>query len=383
MESWAKWTARTVLVTTGLATASCGITGVAFAGTGGTNTGNVSVLGENQVNAPVSIPADVCGNAAAILGIATAGCQGGASVAAAHTDAADTAGSSGPQDANISIGHGNTVKVPVIVAADACGNSIGNAPAKCHGGIHLPASSTWQSSSNDGTIKQSGLTAGNLSVGDSNDVQVPVTAPIDACGNAAAVLGDSSAGCEGGATIGGLGPQPKHVVNGGPLKKVTHPSAKKIARRPAKKVAKKITQAAALSGPVETLPAASGLTSGLPVFSALHGLTGQNGLTGLASAPGLTKGADLNAVSGRTKASGLTKTAGLTTAPGRTGARGLTRHSTLMPASTLTAAQRGISMSNNSFASLAIGALLAGAAALKLASRRPSSGKARSGQVSA
>src|SRR5262249_36607068 len=133
MESWAKWTARTVLVTTGLAAAGCGITGVALAGTGGTNTGNVSVLDGNQVNAPVNIPADICGNAAAILGFATAGCQGGASVAAAHSDAAQAAGSSGPKYADIAIGHGNTVRVPVIVAADACGNSIGNATAKCHG----------------------------------------------------------------------------------------------------------------------------------------------------------------------------------------------------------------------------------------------------------
>jgi hypothetical protein len=381
MESWAKWTARTVLVTTGLATASCGITGVAFAGTGGTNTGNVSVLGGNHVNAPVSIPADVCGNAAAILGIATAGCQGGAfaaaggpgqsNTAAAHTDAASTAGSSGPEYGNVSIGHGNTVKVPVIVAADACGNSIGGATAKCHGGIHLPAASTWQSSSSNGTIKQAGMAAGNLSVGDGNDVQVPVTAPIDACGNAAAVLGDSSAGCEGGATVGDLAPQTKHVVNGGPLKKVT-----KVAHTTAKKIThsgKKVPQAVALSGPVESVPALRGVP-GLPVVSALNGLSGQNSQSGLTR---LTKGANLTAAAGVTKAPGLTKASGLTKD------QGLTRHSTLMPASTLTAAERGIPMSNTSFASLAIGVLLAGAAALKLANRGPRSRKARSGQVSA
>jgi hypothetical protein len=350
-----------VLVTTGLAAAGCGITGVAFAATGGTNTGNVSVFDGNHVNAPVSIPADICGNAAAILGFATAGCQGGASVAAAHPDAASTAGSSGPKYADVSIGHGNTVRVPVIVAADACGNSIGNATAKCHGGIHLPAS-TWQSSGNNGTFQQAGLSAGNLSVGDGNDVRVPVTAPIDACGNAAAVLGDSSAGCEGGATIGAPAQQPQHIVNGGPLKKVTkvtHPSAKKatkVGHHSAKKVKEggpvgtlppEKVIAAVLSGPVETLPAASGLMSGLPVFSALNGLHGQNGLASL------------------TKSSAVTK------------------HTTLMPASTLSAAEQGSEMSNSSFVSLAIGALLAGAAALKLASRRPRSRKARGGQVSA
>lgn len=338
MESWAKWTARTVLVTTGLAAAGCGITGVAFAGSGGTNTGNVSVLDGNDVSAPVNIPADICGNAAAILGFATAGCQGGASVAAAHPDAGRTTGSSDPKYANVSIGHGNTVRVPVIVAADACGNSIGHATAKCHGGIHLPAPA-WQSSGNNGTLRQASFSAGNISVGDGNDVRVPVTAPINACGNAAAVLGDSSAGCEGGATIGDHAQQPKHIVNGGPLKKVTHHSTQKI------------TQAAALSGPVETIPAASGLMSGLmsglPVFSALNGLTGQDGLTSLIKSAAVTK------------------------------------HTTLMPASTLVAADQGTGMSNTSFVSLAIGALLAGAAALKIANRHPRSRKDRGGQVSA
>jgi hypothetical protein len=55
----------------------------AFASTvgGGPDTsGAGSVLGGNQVNVPISIPINVCGNAIAILGIAEAGCQGGAGV---------------------------------------------------------------------------------------------------------------------------------------------------------------------------------------------------------------------------------------------------------------------------------------------------------------
>ncbi|MEO5876719.1 MAG: chaplin [Streptosporangiaceae bacterium] len=42
--------------------------------------GNSSVLGGNQVFAPISIPINVCGNAIAVLGIAGAGCEGGAVV---------------------------------------------------------------------------------------------------------------------------------------------------------------------------------------------------------------------------------------------------------------------------------------------------------------
>ena len=40
--------------------------------------GNGGVLSCNQVVAPVNVPVNVCGNAVAVLGIANAGCVGGA-----------------------------------------------------------------------------------------------------------------------------------------------------------------------------------------------------------------------------------------------------------------------------------------------------------------
>jgi len=42
--------------------------------------GEGGVLSGNQIFAPISIPIDICGNAIAVLGIANAGCKGGASV---------------------------------------------------------------------------------------------------------------------------------------------------------------------------------------------------------------------------------------------------------------------------------------------------------------
>ncbi len=52
----------------------------AFASTGPVTSGNDSILSGNQVIAPISIPVDACGNAIAILGVANASCEGGASV---------------------------------------------------------------------------------------------------------------------------------------------------------------------------------------------------------------------------------------------------------------------------------------------------------------
>ncbi|WP_242613898.1 chaplin [Actinomadura roseirufa] len=42
--------------------------------------GDFGILSGNQFVAPISIPINVCGNAVAIVGIAKAGCKGGASV---------------------------------------------------------------------------------------------------------------------------------------------------------------------------------------------------------------------------------------------------------------------------------------------------------------
>jgi len=71
MHSWASWTAKTVLVTTGFAVAGGGLAGAAFAGTG-TNAGNVSVLNGNQVSVPVSVPSTSAATRVALLGGAQA-----------------------------------------------------------------------------------------------------------------------------------------------------------------------------------------------------------------------------------------------------------------------------------------------------------------------
>lgn len=52
----------------------------AFAGSGPVTSGDGSILGGNQVIAPITAPINACGNALAVLGLAGAECRGGASV---------------------------------------------------------------------------------------------------------------------------------------------------------------------------------------------------------------------------------------------------------------------------------------------------------------
>jgi ChpA-C len=149
-------------------------------GSGQTTSGKGSVLGGNQVNAPVSAPINACGNAIAILGSSGAGCKGGATVANQGGSAQHTSGAG-------SVLGGNQVNAPISAPIDACGNAIailGNAEAGCEGGA---------------TVANRG-SGGQHTVG-GNQVNAPVSAPIDICGNAVALFGDAVASCKGGASV--------------------------------------------------------------------------------------------------------------------------------------------------------------------------------------
>ncbi|QYC45802.1 hypothetical protein Nocox_41300 [Nonomuraea coxensis DSM 45129] len=177
-------------------------------GAGGNRTsGNASVLGGNQVVAPISVPINVCGNAVAAVGRAFAACRGGSSVhnggggggayqTSRHVPAPRSSGND--TDGRFGVGSGNQVIAPIAAPVDACGNAVGNAVAGCVGGA---------------TVHRSGggvggnRTSGRAGVLSGNQVVAPVAAPVNVCGNAAAVIGHAFAGCKGGATVhqGGRG----------------------------------------------------------------------------------------------------------------------------------------------------------------------------------
>ncbi|MEW2357511.1 chaplin family protein [Spirillospora sp. NPDC029432] len=145
----------------------------------GTTTGERGVIAGNQVGAPVSAPVNICGNAVAIFGAAEAECEGGASARGG------TGGITSGQDGIIA---GNQVEAPVSAPVNVCGNAVaifGRAVASCAGGA---------------AVRQGAgqVTSGAASAGGGNQVGAPVSAPVDVCGNAA---GTAMARCEGGATV--------------------------------------------------------------------------------------------------------------------------------------------------------------------------------------
>lgn len=92
---------------------------------------------------------------------------------------------------------GNQVNVPITAPVNACGNGVavlGGALGACQGG----ASATAPDGDMDGDMDEASTTDGRHGVLSGNQVDVPVTAPVNACGNA---VGNALAACQGGATV--------------------------------------------------------------------------------------------------------------------------------------------------------------------------------------
>ncbi|WP_188189177.1 chaplin family protein [Nonomuraea sp. SYSU D8015] len=174
----------------GNASAGCkGGASVKNAGAGGNRTsGQSGVLSGNQAVAPVAAPVNICGNAAALLGHAFAGCKGGASVKSGGAGGNRTSGQSG-------VLSGNQAVAPIAAPVNICGNAaaaLGASEAHCKGGAGV---SRQHGGGGNWTSGRAGVLAGN-------QIVAPIAAPVNVCGNAAAVLGDAAAGCLGGAHVG-------------------------------------------------------------------------------------------------------------------------------------------------------------------------------------
>jgi hypothetical protein len=126
MQKLARMTARAALVAAAAAFVGLGA-GVASADT--TTNGDQSLVGGNQVIAPISAPIDISGNGVAVGGDAAAVSVGGAHVT---NQSAGNLTTSGQQSA----GGGNQIGAPVGVPINVCGNAVGAAgvvKAMCRG----------------------------------------------------------------------------------------------------------------------------------------------------------------------------------------------------------------------------------------------------------
>ena len=152
MRSWARRTAMATLVAVAFAAAGGGLSGPAFAGTGGDgNPGALSLLGGPGLLAPAGT---VCDGTSALLGIAVAGCRGGA-VASVDRTRALSAGasrrsvSSGPRARGVSQDHPGASSASTVLQG-----------AAMSGQLPGPASPALRQTFSD-TLNAPGLGAGN------------------------------------------------------------------------------------------------------------------------------------------------------------------------------------------------------------------------------
>jgi hypothetical protein len=324
--SWARKTAQTGHVAVG-AVLVAGAGTAHATGPDTTTQDNVGAVSGNQVVAPIQAPVNICGVAAAVLGTADAGCEGGSeanfdgagnllsqnntglgngnqafapvqapvdvSGIAAAVGGHSWAGSDGGSTADIAeSGHvtesgntttqrnfgalsGNQLLAPIQAPINACGNAIavgGAADAGCDGGADADYSGAGNLTSQD-----------NVGLGNGNQVFAPIQAPINVCGNAIAILGVATASCDGGseAEIPGHDHHDKHD------------SHKELANAEAADV--DLNEEAL---PVPGLDAVGGVVSGAPVVGGLAG-----GLVGNTTSEGVADTAS-DAVSGVTELAG-------------------------------------------------------------------------------
>jgi len=200
-----------------------------------------------------------------------------------------------------------------------------------------------------------------------NGLLATLRIPDAVCGDTSALLGIAVVGCRGGAAASFAKPRAADGGAGrgfigrglsGSVSPGAKPGGAKTSDRGASS-ASTVFSSAATSGPASSaLRQTFGDTLNAPGLGAGNtNIPPASQLVGLGTLPGL---ADLSSLAGLTNMSA---------------SRGTPGGSTLMPGSALSAADVA-GMSSDSFAALAIGALLAGAAALKIASRRARDRKA-------
>ncbi|GAA1091806.1 chaplin family protein [Nocardiopsis composta] len=151
--------------------------------------GSGGVASGNQINLPLDAALDICGNSAAIGGVSEADCT--EVVKKLAEESGDSAGSSPSTDGSGGVASGNQINIPVDTAVNICGNSVavlGASKAECTTIINII-------SGDGGDGGSSPSTGGSGGVASGNQINIPIKAAVDICGNAVSVLGVAEAEC--------------------------------------------------------------------------------------------------------------------------------------------------------------------------------------------
>ncbi len=214
----ARWVSATAGAAMIAATLVLPAAGVAYASGNGnvTGNGNVGLLSGNTIDAPISVPVNLCGVSLGIIGFGNSGCQGGASSNVSTPSGGNGGGGNGGTNGNgnvvgngnIGVGSGNTITAPISAPVNVCavsGSVGGYTNSDCQGGAHsnttLGNGGGNGGGGNGGTNGNGNVTGiGNVSALAGNTITAPISAPVNLCSISLALLGFGNSGCQGGAT---------------------------------------------------------------------------------------------------------------------------------------------------------------------------------------
>jgi hypothetical protein len=211
----ARWVSATAGAAMIAATLVLPAAGVAYASGNGnvTGNGNVGLLSGNTINAPISVPVNLCGVSLGIIGFANSGCEGGATSNVSTQGGGNGGGGNNGNgnvvgNGNIGVGSGNTITAPISAPVNVCavsGSVGGYTNSDCQGGAHsnttLGNGGGNGAGGNGGTNGNGNVTGiGNVSGLSGNTITAPVSAPVNLCSISLALLGFGNSGCQGGAT---------------------------------------------------------------------------------------------------------------------------------------------------------------------------------------
>ncbi|TQN28742.1 LPXTG-motif cell wall-anchored protein [Haloactinospora alba] len=157
-------------------------------GGGDSTDGSGGVASGNQINIPVDVAVDICGNA--VGGLSTAKCTEITDELAEESD-----GGGDSTDGSGGVASGNQINIPVDVAVNVCGNSIavlGASEAECTDAVHAMEESEDNEAAGDGGGDS---TDGSGGVASGNQINIPADAAATICGNAVSVVGVAEAEC--------------------------------------------------------------------------------------------------------------------------------------------------------------------------------------------
>ena len=175
----------------------------------GSSTGSPGILSGNTVQAPVHVPVNVCGDTVNVVGVGNPAAgnhcrNGGGATTGGSTGGATATGSSTGSPGILS---GNTVQVPVDIPVNVCGETVNVV------GVGNPAAGNHcrNGGGSTGGATATGSSTGSAGIGSGNTIQLPISVPVNLCGDSVNVVGIGN-GAEGNSCADNTPPSTPPIV---------------------------------------------------------------------------------------------------------------------------------------------------------------------------